>query len=122
MEKAISDGERNLVKMRYLVTSKHEIDMIDNKLKMIPPEIQANVLQARLMSHNELHITMRHQYFNKFKEITLPKTLGRLLEIESIPTGNKNELVMGIKIELEDGSKLFMLFEHIEVIMRVKFE
>lgn len=111
-----------MVKMKYLVSRKEDVDLIDRMLEMIPPEIKANVSQARLPSSRELHLTMTHHHFKQSKEIILPKSLGRLIEIESISTGNKNELVMSIKVELEDGTILFMLFEHMELLMRVKFE
>jgi hypothetical protein len=108
--------------MKYLVSSKEQIDRIDELLKLIPSEILTHISQARYPSSNELHVTMSHHYFNECKEITLPKSLGTVVEIESIPTGHQNELVMGIRIELKNGAKLFMLFEHLQVLMRVKFE
>lgn len=107
--------------MKYLVSKKEQIDLIDSKLSLIPKEIRKHVQQARWPSTNLLHVTMCHDHFNKEKTISLPPSIGTVKGIEAISTG-KEKLVMGISVTLKDGTELFMLFEHLELMLRVQFE
>lgn len=107
--------------MKYLVSSKEQIDLIDSKLSLLPKEIRKHVQQVRWPSANLLHVTMSHDHFNKEKTISLPQSLGLVKGIEAISSG-KEKLVMGISVMLKDGTELFMLFEHLDLMLRVQFE
>jgi len=121
MENKILCCEGLVGEMNYLVSNKEQIDLIDSKLSLLPTGIRKHVQQVRWPSTNLLHVTMCHDHFNKEKTISLPLSLGLVKGIEAIST-DKMKLVMGISLMLKDGTELFMLFEHLDLMLRVQFE
>ena len=107
--------------MNYLVREKEQIDFINSKLEIIPEEIKKHIRQARIPSTHEIHATMCHDHYNREKAIFLPQSLGTVTGVEAIVSGQE-KLVMGITVLLKDGTKLFMLFEHLDLMLRVQFE